>query len=141
MFTKIKEFAFKGLQPSYYFRNIFFGLFFCAIMIALAFSPGIQIEKSVGFIVLSLVSLVLYPYSRFVFATIFSFIMGNNVFFVNATFLILSKLFTMLICFFLAVVIAPIGLIMLYIINSRAYNKYQQEMKMQEQNSNTNNQN
>ena len=36
---------------------------------------------------------LIYPYSRFVYESIVDFIFGNNVFFVNALFLLATKIF------------------------------------------------
>ena len=62
---------------------------------------------------------LIYPYSRFVYESIVDFIFGNNVFFVNALFLLATKIITMLICFGFAIFIAPIGLIYLYYYHSK----------------------
>ncbi len=140
MFTKIKEFAFKGLIPSYYFRNIFFGSFFCAGLIYLgSLARETNPDLFYGFLVLWPISLLLFPYSRFVIDTIYSFIMGDHVFFVNLNLWFIVKFITMFLCFYFAVFIAPIGLIILYIINSRAYKKYQEEMTMLDEDENNQN--
>lgn len=65
-------------------------------------------------IVLIVVNTPLYPYSRFVYESITKFIMGENVFFVNAFLMMLVKVMTMAICYMLAVFIAPVGLVYLY---------------------------
>jgi hypothetical protein len=67
----------------------------------------------------ALTNTLLYPYSRFVYESVTGFIMGENVFFMNAMFLLVMKFFTMAACWFLAMVIAPVGLIYLYFHHSR----------------------
>jgi len=49
-----------------------------------------------------------------------SFIMGRNVFFVNAILMLFVKLMTMLLCWALAIFIAPVGLAYLYYHHSKA---------------------
>lgn len=71
-------------------------------------------------IALLAINTFLYPYSRFVYESIVSFIMGNNVFFVNAIFMVVVKIFTMLLCWSFAIFIAPIGLAYLYYHHSKA---------------------
>lgn len=102
--------TFGGLTPSYYFRNLFFG-----ILIALFYSMMFTKQSSnISLYVYFVISTLLYPYSRFVYESIVSFIVGNNIFIVNAFFMMLCKAATMMMCWGLSVVIAPIGLIYLY---------------------------
>ena len=61
----------------------------------------------------------LYPYSRFVYESVVGYLMGNNVFFVNAFLMLITKLFTMLLCWFLSIFIAPVGLLYLYFYHSK----------------------
>jgi hypothetical protein len=65
------------------------------------------------------VNTLLYPYSRFVYESIMNFIMGQNVFFVNALLMLGVKLMTMLLCWAFAIFVAPIGLAYLYYHHSR----------------------
>lgn len=69
-----------------------------------------------------IINTVLYPYSRFAYESIVDFVIGNNMFFVNAIFMIFTKIITMLLCFGLAIFIAPLGLIYLYFYHSRNSN-------------------
>ena len=75
-----------------------------------------------------IVNTLLYPYSRFVYEGIVRFIMGDNVFYVNAFLMLFVKYITMGLCFSFAIVIAPIGLAYLYFYHSK------QERKQAEQN-------
>ncbi|ABE53889.1 conserved hypothetical protein [Shewanella denitrificans OS217] len=72
-----------------------------------------------GFIGLLIANTLLYPYSRFVYENVVGFILGRQVFFVNAIFMLVVKLFTMALCWCLAIFIAPIGLLYLYFRNSK----------------------
>lgn len=71
-------------------------------------------KQSLASAILILVSIPLYPYSRFVYESIVGFIMGQNIIFTNAVLFFVLKITTMFMCFFLAVFIAPIGLLYLY---------------------------
>jgi hypothetical protein len=62
---------------------------------------------------------LLYPYSRFVYESVMDFIIGRNVFFVNAILMLAVKLMTMLLCWSLAIFVAPIGLAYLYYHHSK----------------------
>lgn len=108
MKDKIKL-AFSGLTKQYYFRQLFFGL-----AMGLIFLLGGWGKQSLSSIILILVSIPLYPYSRFVYESIVEFIMGQNIIFTNAILFFVLKIMSMFICFFLAVFIAPIGLLYLY---------------------------
>lgn len=72
-----------------------------------------------GAILILIANTFLYPYSRFVYESIVDFIIGNNTFFANAIFMMFVKMTTMLLCFLLAIIIAPIGLLYLYFYHSR----------------------
>lgn len=111
--------TFGGLTTGYYFRQLFFALLFAAAILALAASsPGGLMDKP-GLVVISVISTFLYPYSRFVYESIVGFVMGDNVFFVNALFMLTVKTFTMAMCWVFAVFVAPIGLAYLFWRNSR----------------------
>ncbi|MGE8453294.1 MAG: hypothetical protein ACN6OP_22335 [Pseudomonadales bacterium] len=60
------------------------------------------------------VSSLLYPYSRFVYEGVVSYILGNNAFFMNAFLMLLAKYITMAFCWVFAVFVAPVGLLYLY---------------------------
>ncbi|TYA28401.1 hypothetical protein FXB70_00230 [Aggregatibacter actinomycetemcomitans] len=70
-------------------------------------------------IVYGLVSLILYPYSRFTYEGIVECIVGDNIFITDALFMMTVKLITMAICYFFALFISPIGLIWLYFYYSK----------------------
>jgi hypothetical protein len=107
-----------GLSPRYYARNLFFGLIFPALIITPAIQSGRGIEF--GLIIFALVNTLLYPYSRFVYESITGFILGNNVFFVNAFVMLFFKLLTMALCWAFAIFVAPLGLAYLYFYHSKS---------------------
>ncbi|CAJ0816523.1 hypothetical protein [Ralstonia flaminis] len=110
--------TFGGLSRPYYFRHFLFGLIFPAFLFFFASNAGKPIPYQL--ILFSLVSTALYPYARFVYEGVMNFILGNNVFFVNAVVMLFAKFSTMLICWAFAIFIAPIGLVYLYFRHSRA---------------------
>lgn len=115
--------TFGGLTPQYYFRQLFFGALFGATILYFAHSSAPPTAAlSAKFFVSAVVifSTLLYPYSRFVYEGIVGFLMGNNVFFVNALAMLFVKFVTMALCWSFAIFIAPIGLLYLYIHHIRA---------------------
>lgn len=108
--------TFGGLSPSYYIRNFIFALLPAAFVVFLEFSISDSEHQPLryGMIAMAVISTLLYPYSRFVYESAVDFVVGRNLFAVNAVIFLLLKLVTILMCWFLAVFIAPIGLIYLY---------------------------
>ena len=121
-----------GLSKAYYIRQFLFGLIFFAFMVVMGYNsysrtgnPSIFLTN----IILGLVCLFLYPYSRFVYESIIEYILGNNAFFVNAVLMLIIKFITMMLCFMFAIFIAPIGLTYLYFYHSK-----QEKLQNQPQN-------
>ena len=112
--------TFGGLTAQYYFRQFVFGLIFPAFIIYASSQSPTHNALQAGAIAFFAINTVLYPYSRFVYESVVDFIMGKNVFFVNALMLLIVKFFTMLLCWSFAIFIAPVGLIYLFIRNSKA---------------------
>ncbi len=110
--------TFGGLSRQYYFRQFVFGLIFPAIVVFMANSGSAPAPYSLIFI--ALINTFLYPYARFVYEGIMGFIMGENVFFVNALLMLFTKLATMLLCWGFAIFIAPVGLAYLYYHHSKS---------------------
>lgn len=110
--------TFGGLTKQYLARQLFFGVAMAAVFITMTQrgpdSPGI------GFAMMMVVNAALYPYSRFVYESIFNFLIGDNFFMLPAVPMMMAKVVTMLMCFGFALFIAPIGLAYLYFRNSRA---------------------
>lgn len=104
--------TFGGLTTAYYIRQFLFGLIFYAIVVIPMFSmgkPNFLME-----ILWCTVLQFLYPYARFVYESAVNYIMGNNVFFVNAIIVLVVKFVTMAACWCFSWAIAPIGLAWLY---------------------------
>ena len=109
--------TFGGLSKSYYFRQLFFGLLFLALII---FTSSLTSQGvSFGLVFVASISTLLYPYSRFVYESVIGFITGGNVFFVKASLMMFVKLMTMAACWSGAVFIAPVGLAYLYYHHSK----------------------
>lgn len=111
--------TFGGLTTRYYVRQFIFGAAFAALILSLMSKSPTGFTGKSGVIFMSIVCTVLYPYSRFVYESVVGYIMGNNVFFVNAILMLMVKAFTMAMCWSLAIFIAPVGLAYLYWRNSR----------------------
>ena len=110
--------TFGGLSRSYYLRQLTFASVMAAVLIFMfSQSDGPSIRADIYALII--VNTLLYPYSRFVYESVVGFIIGNNVFFVNALFMIFVKLMTMTLCWSMAIFIAPLGLAYLYWHNSR----------------------
>lgn len=111
-----------GLSRAYYTRQFLFGLIFFIFIVAISYN-GYNYTGNTSILVtnviLGLICLLLYPYSRFVYESIIEYILGDNVFFVNAPLMLVTKLITMAICFVFSIFIAPIGLIYLYFYHSK----------------------
>ncbi|MGS7253107.1 hypothetical protein HG549_10160 [Pseudomonas sp. SK] len=117
---RIIAMTFGGLTPSYYIRQLFFGALFAALILGFAANSPTGLTGKPGLLLMAVVSTLLYPYSRFVYESVVGFIMGNNVFFVNALFMLSVKVFTMALCWSMAIFIAPVGLAYLYWHHSRS---------------------
>ncbi|MDQ0589184.1 hypothetical protein [Variovorax paradoxus] len=113
--------TFGGLSRAYYIRQFLFGLIFPAFTLFMM-TRGRSGPTDVGLPLALLFALntLLYPYARFVYESAVGFVMGNNVFFVNAFLMLFVKAITMLLCWAFAIFIAPIGLIYLYFHHSKA---------------------
>lgn len=110
--------TFGGLTNQYLMRQLFFGVVMAAALITM--TQGRPNGPGAGFAVMMVVCAILYPYSRFVYESIFNFLIGDNFFMLPAVPMMLAKIFTMVVCFAFAPMIAPIGLAYLYLRNSRA---------------------
>ncbi|CDH01724.1 hypothetical protein [Xenorhabdus bovienii] len=109
--------TFGGLNGSYFFRHLFFGMAISVLSIWLiSKTPN---ASPIGMIIFSVINGLLYPYARFVYEQIMGFLMGENVFFINAIFMLVTKLITMILCWAFAIFIAPVGLAYLYFHHTR----------------------
>jgi len=107
-----------GLSMQYYIRQFLFGLAVAALFFFMSTQGGRSMP--IGMLLFTVVSTLLYPYSRFVYESIVGFVIGENVFFVNAIFMLITKFITMVICWGFAIFVAPIGLAYLYYYHSKA---------------------
>jgi hypothetical protein len=112
--------TFGGLTPQYYLRQLFFGALLAAFILFMT-THGVHPIK-IGVLFFIVINTLLYPYSRFIYESFISFIVGENMFFVNAIFMLITKLFTIAMCWALAIFIAPIGLAYLYFHHTRTQN-------------------
>lgn len=104
-----------GLNRQYYFRQLFFGAIIGAVFL---FAPK---SIALGQCLFVIVTTLLYPYARFVYESIVNFIVGNNVFIGNAILMLSVKMMTMVICWAMAIFIAPVGLAYLYFSHSKVH--------------------
>ena len=112
--------VFKGLTSEYFLRQLFFGALIAGLLIYMDFQG--RGEVNYGLIAMAVINTILYPYSRFAYESIIEFLLGNNMFIHNILVFFIWKFFTMTLCWGLAVFIAPIGLLFIYI-----YKKKQKE--------------
>jgi len=110
--------TFGGLSAQYYWRHFLFGLAIATLVYFMSTKGDRPIQ--VALLLFAMISTALYPYSRYVYESIIDFIVGENIFFVNAIFMLFWKSITMTLCWFFALIIAPIGLAFLYYQNSKS---------------------
>ena len=102
----------------YYLRQFFFSLAIAAFIFFMSMQGGRSMP--IGMLVFTIINTFLYPYSRFVYESIIGFVMGENVFFVNAIFMLIIKFLTMGMCWVFAIFVAPIGFAYLYYHHSKS---------------------
>ena len=111
--------TFGGLSPQYYIRQLIFGILIAAFVHYMSTQGGNQsIQPGMMFYII--VSTFFYPYSRFVYESIVRYIMGENIFFINAILMLIVKFITMILCWAFSIFIAPVGLAYLYYQHSKA---------------------
>ena len=111
--NKIMKKILGGLSVSDYLRHLFFGIIMAIFFIYMFYNLG---RASIVAVLVFTINALIYPYSRLLYESIVDFIFGNNVFFVNALFLLATKIITMLMCFGFAIFItAPAGLMYIYL--------------------------
>lgn len=119
--------TFGGLDKAYYFRNLFFALILAGIFAAIQYTSHEMLVKrnaassaaNIAMYLYIAISALLYPYARFVYESIVNFIIGDNVFFINASILLAWKFMVMMMLFLFAIFIAPIGLLYLWYYHSK----------------------
>ncbi|WP_274661719.1 hypothetical protein [Enterococcus lactis] len=101
--------VFTSLHPAYLIRQYIFSGVVTAV-----FYIASENTAPASFYVFLGISFVLYPFAMFVYDSIVSLIMGENVWFTSGLFAILWGFFKILLIYFLSVFIAPIGILILY---------------------------
>lgn len=112
--------TFGGLSTAYLVRQFFFGVLIFAFHLFIL-TQGESGHK-VSSIIFFTINTLLYPYSRFVYERVIGFVMGENIFFVNALLMLITKIITMIMCWILATLIAPIGLLYIYFYHKKMAN-------------------
>jgi len=105
--------VFKGLTTEYFLRQLFFGSLIAGLIIYMDMQGAG--EPKYGLIAMAVVNTLLYPYSRFAYESIIEFILGSNMFIHNSLVFFMWKFITMSLCWALAIFIAPVGLLFIYI--------------------------
>jgi hypothetical protein len=115
--NKIFAKTFGGLTRQYLFRQYFFGIVLglLGLMVLNRHPDGSHARAMLGIFL----NTALYPYSRFVYESVVEFIVGDNVFWGSAIFMLGVKLVTMVMCFVAAPLLAPLGLAYLYYVNRK----------------------
>ena len=104
-----------GLPARVYFRHLFFASLFTALVCSMM--SGSPVPLPAGAYVLFIVNTLLYPFARFIYERAVGFVLGENMFVVPALFLLFGKVMTMGLCWGLAMVLGPAGL--LYVLAQR----------------------
>ena len=107
-----------GLNGGYYFRHFVFGALISFLFISIARQNPNGVN--VGSLTFCIANTMLYPYARFVYEKIVGFILGDNMFWVNAILMLVVKFLTMALCWVFAIFIAPIGLGYLYYYHTKS---------------------
>lgn len=111
--------TFGGLSTQYYIRQLIFGILIAAFVYYMSTQGGNQSIQP-GMMLFIIVSTFLYPYARFVYESVIGYIMGENIFFMNAILMLIVKFITMTLCWAFSIFIAPVGLLYLYFQHSKA---------------------
>lgn len=111
--------TFGGLTKQYYFRQFVFGLIFPAFFIFLQVQQPKELSEAVPIFLIVGLSTLLYPYARFVYESIVSFIMGDTILITAILPAMVFKFIMMAVCWGLAIFIAPVGLLYLYFYHSK----------------------
>ncbi|XUD41821.1 hypothetical protein IGL21_002488 [Enterococcus sp. AZ037] len=104
--------VFTSLRPSYLIRQyIFSGLLSALFYIS---SPS---NASTSFYILLILSFLLYPFAMFVYDSLVSLLLGDNVWFVNGLWAVIWAVIKMFFIYIFSIFIAPIGILILYFQN------------------------
>ena len=119
---KILE-LFKGLTKEYYFRQLFFGGVLFALSTWLILKGD---HSNYLMIVFFAINTVLYPYARFAYERVTGFLLGDNVLFANIIVFTVLKFVSMLLCWYFAIFITPVGLLLIHLHQKKLANETQE---------------
>lgn len=108
--------TFGGLSLDYYFRHLVFSLFLTVLFV---FSVE---EYSIELFAFSFFNTFLYPYSRFAYRSGVNYLSGNESLIIDPFLILVIKFLTMLLCWSLALFIAPVGLLFLFLYHTQQGN-------------------
>ena len=111
--------TFGGLAAAHYLRHFFFGLMF-PVLTYFSLRDSVYPPPLLGTCAFVAANTLLYPYARFVYEAIVDFVLGSNVFYGNAGVALFVKFLTMYLCWFCALLIAPVSLLYIYILHARS---------------------
>lgn len=114
--------TFGGLTASYLIRQYFFAILLGVFMLGfLSMGESAKTGKIVSgsMIFFVVVNVILYPYARYVFDSIASFILGDNLFILPIPLMLALKFVNIALCFAFAIFMAPAGLLYLYFYHSK----------------------
>lgn len=103
--------TFGGLTASYLIRQYFFAILLGAFMLGfLSLGESEETRKIVNgpMIAFVVVNVILYPYARYVFDSIVSFVLGDNFFILPIPVMLMIKFFNIAMCFCFAIFMAPL---------------------------------
>ena len=109
--------TFGAMSSAYYLRNLIFGL------IPLVFCLWVSSHGSdarLSTLPVFFINTLLYPYARFVYEQVVAFIMGDNIFHINAILFLVAKLVTIWLCWAAAIFLTPLALAHLYYVSRKA---------------------
>ena len=110
--------TFGGLGWSAYLTGLFLAMIPAGIFVALLnSSDSSQLDNPFMYVYIA-ISVLLYPYAAFVYASIVDFIMGDDAFVINVFVYFAWQIMIMMLLFIFAIFIAPIGLLYLWYDNT-----------------------
>lgn len=104
--------VFTSLHPSYLIRQYVFS----GIITAFFYFSSSGTAPTSFYVFLGL-NFILYPFAMFVYDSAVSLLMGDNVWITSGVFALIWGIFKILLIYFFSVLIAPIGILLLYVTN------------------------
>ena len=112
---------FFGIPQKYFLRQLMFSItFFILFVIILSYSKSNT--TTIGYyemIIFYSINTILYPYSRFLYESITSFILGDNIVAFNFFIMMIIKILSIIICWQCAIIFTPLSLIYIYFVNRK----------------------